>query len=169
MDFWSEVWSKVERSQPQAVMQRWLDAISSAPSVAHALRSTLGEDSQQYAAQLVNAIGQAAHGERAALRQHLTRLGSALAQEGVEYSRLHALATQLRKELRASGPADPALQLEASDAIDAALGIVGESYVSEHEGRVRAERNNVEMALRSSGVPARFASRACSRPESSAF
>ncbi|HET8938818.1 MAG TPA: response regulator [Polyangiales bacterium] len=150
MDSWSEVWSKVERSQPQAVLQRWLDAISSEPSVAHALRSSLGEDSQQHAAQLVDAVEQAARGERAALQQRLTRLGSALAQEGVEYSRLHALATLLRKELRASGPADPALQLAASDAVDAALGVVGEFYVSEQEGRVRAERNNVEMALRSS-------------------
>ena len=107
----------------------------------------MGDDSQHYAAELAKIIGQSARGEHAPLRQRLTHFGSALAQEGVEYARLHTLATQLRKELRAICPGDPELQLEASDAIDAALGIAGESYVSEREGRVRAERNSVVQVL----------------------
>jgi len=148
---WSEVWSKVEGSQPERLLQQWLDAMRKAPGLEAATRLAFGDDTRRGASELKNALAQAAKDEPALLRDRLAQLGSALAQHGVPYVQLHALGAGLRSELRAS-ELDPSVLVVASDAIDRALALVGEVYVSEREGRVRMERNNVEQALRSSEI-----------------
>jgi PAS domain S-box-containing protein len=148
---WIEVWSNVEGSQPERLLQQWLDAMRKAPGLEAALRLAFGDDARRGASELKNALAQAAKGEPALLQDRLAQLGSALAQQGATYAQLHALGAGLRRELRASA-LDPGGLLLASDAIDRALALVGEVYVSEREGRVRAERNSVEQALRSSEI-----------------
>jgi PAS domain S-box-containing protein len=148
---WSEVWSKVEGSQPERLLQQWLDAMRKVPGLESATRLAFGDDTRRGAAELKNALAHAAKGEPALLRDRLAHLGSALAQHGAPYAQLHTLGAGLRSELRGS-ELDPGRLLVASDAIDRALALVGEVYVSEREGRVRSERSNVEQALRSSEI-----------------
>ena len=146
---WSEVWSKVEGSQPERLLRRWLEAMRAVPGLGDATRTAFGDDTERSAAELASALGQAARGEPAALRDGLARYGSALAHQGASYAQLHVLGAALRKELRAS-QVEPGVLMDASDAIDRAVSLIGEVFVSEREGRIRAERQNVEMALRSS-------------------
>ncbi|HTU61130.1 MAG TPA: hypothetical protein VMF89_21900, partial [Polyangiales bacterium] len=93
---WSEVWSKVEGSQPERLLQHWLDAMPTTPGLAAATRLAFGEDTQRAAAELKHAMAQAARGEPKLLRERLAQLGSALAQQGAPYAQLHALGAGLR-------------------------------------------------------------------------
>jgi len=148
---WSAVWSKVEGSQPERLLQRWLEGVRTTPGLEAATRLAFGDDPQRAAAELRETLARAAQGDTGLLRERLAQLGSALAQQGVPYTQLHALGAALRKELR-TGQLDPETRYDASEAIERALSLVGEVYVSEREGRVRVERNNVEQALRSSEI-----------------
>jgi PAS domain S-box-containing protein len=148
MRCWSEVWSQVQ--SPERLLQRWLDAVASAPEIEHGARTVLCEDAPQLSRELASACARAAAGEREPLELKLARLGAQLAQYAADYKQLHVLAARLRAELRASCP--DGIGVELYEAVDAGLAIVGEAYVSVREGRVRDERNSVEQALRSSEI-----------------
>jgi PAS domain S-box-containing protein len=151
MHSWSEVWSKVAGTQPERTLQRWLDSLGTTPGLELAAQA-FGDDSQRYASDLVSAIALAAGGARDTLLQRLILLGIALAQRGLEYTQLHTLAASLREALRDNCQSDVMLYSQAADAVAAGLSVTGEAYVSHREGRVRAERNSAEMALRSAEI-----------------
>jgi PAS domain S-box-containing protein len=151
MDPFLEVWAEIEASQPERLLQRWLEVVHAAPGLASATRPIFGEDPTRHAAEIASALAEAARGECGTLREWLTQLGIALAQHGADYSQLRALTTMLRHELRAS-TLSPERLYDACEAIDAGFAIVVEVYISEREARLRGEHKNVDMALRSSEI-----------------
>jgi PAS domain S-box-containing protein len=151
---WNEVWTHVERAEPARVLQRWLEALLADARFERGVRRSLGDDAAAKGRELVSAIARGVRDVDAwgPLTAALRGLGGALAEDGVPYEQLQRSSVLLRREVSASWQADPALLGAVHEAIDLGLAVVGGGYVSAREQRVRGERENVELALRSSEI-----------------
>jgi PAS domain S-box-containing protein len=149
---WSDVWVNIERGQPARMLERWLLSLLATPAYEPATRSAFGSDTAARANALADAIANALQGSAqwSPVTQALETLGNALAEADLEYPCLRAIGAQLRREVSASWQADPALLPAVYEAIEHGMSVVGAAYVSARERLVRAERQTVELALRSS-------------------
>jgi hypothetical protein len=77
MSSWSEIWTRVERREPERLLQRWLAALRSSRELDNATRAAFAADPDQYARELISVIAKSArHAEHVPLRSAVPTTGA---------------------------------------------------------------------------------------------
>jgi PAS domain S-box-containing protein len=157
---WKELWATLQLSDPAATLARVLRTLGDHSASDQAFRQTFGNQPEARASDLVQLLGRAVDGDAEGLTLVLRALGAALGRMGTQYLELQRFGGYLRDEvagaLEAAYVDQPSRAFAAmrgvDRAIDHALGVVGDEYLSSREQQVRAERQSVEHALQSSEI-----------------